>query len=53
MVSPSLELQDYVSIAKNQLTSPSTVKAQISSSLRLMHVNMHGQELLCDVSRGS
>ncbi len=38
VVSPSLELLDNVSIAKNQLTCPSTVKAQ--TSLRLMHVDL-------------
>ncbi len=38
VVSPSLELLDNVSIAKNQLMCPSTVKAQ--TSLRLMYVEI-------------
>jgi hypothetical protein len=38
VVSPSLVLLDNVSIAKNQLTCPSTVKAQ--TSLWLMHVEI-------------
>ncbi len=50
-VSPSLELLDYISNARNQLTCPSTAKAQSSSSLRLMHINVQGQQLLCDVSK--
>jgi hypothetical protein len=35
-VSPSLELLDSVSIAKNQLTCPSTRKAVTSSSLQVL-----------------
>jgi hypothetical protein len=48
-VSPSL---DCVSIAKNQLTCPSTEKAQTSFSVQLLHVNVKGHQLLCDGSRG-
>jgi hypothetical protein len=51
-VSPSLELLDSVSIAKNQLTCPSNRKAETSSSLQLLHINVQGHQLLCDMSRG-
>jgi hypothetical protein len=51
-VSPSAELLDYASIAKIQLVCPLTKRAASSSSLRLVHVNVHGQQLLCNVSRG-
>ncbi len=51
-VSPSSELLDYVSNAKNQLTCPSTRIAEASYSLRLVHINVRGHQLLCDVSRG-
>jgi hypothetical protein len=51
-VSPSAELLDYASIAKDQLVCPLTKKAASSSSLQPVHVNVHGQQLLCDVSRG-
>ncbi len=50
-MSPSAELLDYASIAKNQLVCPLTQKAASSSSLRLVQVNLQGQQLLCDVSR--
>jgi hypothetical protein len=50
-VSPSSELLDYVSIAKNQLTCPSTKIAEASYSLRLVHINVRGHQLLCAVSR--
>jgi hypothetical protein len=51
-VSPSVDLLDYANIAKNQLTCPLDKKAASSSSLRLVHINVHGQQLLCDMSRG-
>jgi hypothetical protein len=51
-VSPSVELLDYVSIAKNQLKCSSTKKAVTSSSLQMLHVNVQGHRLLCDIYRG-
>jgi hypothetical protein len=50
-VSSIAEPLDYASIAKNQLICPLTKKAASSSSLRFVHVNVHGQQLLCNVSR--
>jgi hypothetical protein len=52
-VSPCAELLDYASIAKNQLVCPLTKKDASSSSLLPVHVKVHGQLLLCNVSRGS
>jgi hypothetical protein len=43
----------YVSITKNQLTCPSIKKAEVSSSLRLLQVNLRGHQLLCDVKCNS
>ena len=51
-VAPSSQQLDYASIARNQLLCPATQKAMSSTSLKLRHVNVQGQKLLCDVSRG-
>jgi hypothetical protein len=40
-VSPSAELLDYASIARNQLACPLAKKAASSPSLRIVHVNLH------------
>ena len=48
-VFPSAEMLDYASIAKNQLVCPLTQKAASSSSLRLVHVNVHGHQLLIKI----
>jgi hypothetical protein len=50
-VAPSPELLEYVRIAKNQLTCLSTFKAETFSSLRIVHINMQGHQLLCDMSK--
>jgi transposase InsO family protein len=51
-VAASSELLDYAAIARHQLLCPTVQKAQSSSSLRLVHVHVQGQQLLCDVSNG-
>jgi hypothetical protein len=45
-VSLIAQLLDYASITKNHLICPLTKKAASSSSLRFLHVNVHGQQLL-------
>jgi hypothetical protein len=51
-VAASLVKLDYARIAANQRTCQETLKAASSTSLQLRHVDIQGQQVICDNSTG-